>query len=143
MAKKIIIIFLSLFLALAAGCRTYDSKLDIGYFFKTGPEKAVIDFLQAMENRDPGYIYDNLLLNRDRNNISRQKFMEEFMGLLEDVEQIDILSTVYLGYETNMSKVVAEFDIIYSNGQRDKYKKYMYLFEENNKWKIVFEKTFI
>ena len=49
----------------------------------------------------------------------------------------------YLGYEKEMSKVVAEFDVSYRNGEVKKYKKYFYLIEENNHWKIIFEKTFI
>ncbi len=125
------------------GCRSYDSRVDIGYFFKTAPEKAAIDFLHALHNRDPGYIYDNFLPNKDKNRISRQRFLEEFLGLLEDVDQIDIHSTVYLGYEGDLSKVVVEFDVIYTNGGISEYKKYIYLLEENNKWKIIFEKTFI
>ncbi len=143
MAKKIIVCLCCLLLLFAAGCRSYDQKLDIGYFFKTGPEKAAIDFLQAMEGKDPGYIYDNLMLTRDKNNISRQKYMEEFLHLLEDVEQIEIQSTVYLGYEDNMSRVVVEFDTMYADGTQNRYKKYLYLMEEGNAWKIVFEKTFI
>jgi len=142
-AKRLIIIILFSVVALSLGCRSYDRKVDIGYFFKTGPEKAVLDFLQAMDSKDPGYIYDNLLLNKDKNNISRKKYTDEFMGLLEDVEQIEIHRTVYLGYEANMSKVVVEFEVTYVNGDCKPYKKYVYLLEENSKWKIVFEKTFI
>ncbi|MGM0366672.1 MAG: NTF2-like N-terminal transpeptidase domain-containing protein [Actinomycetota bacterium] len=143
MFKKLIIFIISLAMVFSLGCRSYDSKVDIGYFFKTGPEKAVLDFLQAIDGKDPAYIYDNLLLNKDKNNISRQKYVEEFMGLLEDVKKIEVIRTVYLGYEANMSKVVVEFEVAYLNGDYRQYKKYMYLLEENNKWKIVFEKTFI
>ncbi|MDZ7838866.1 MAG: hypothetical protein U5N58_13530 [Actinomycetota bacterium] len=107
---------MALLLILGFGCRNYDDRVDIGYFFKTGPEKAVLDFLQAMEERDPGYIYDYLLLNKDKNNISRDKYIEEFKSVLSDVEQIEVSGTVYLGYESNMSKVVAEFSVIYMNG---------------------------
>ncbi|GAI95600.1 unnamed protein product, partial [marine sediment metagenome] len=71
------------------------------------------------------------------------KFEEEFLNILSDVENIEIENTVYLGYENNMSKVVAEFSVEYKNGEVISYKKYIYLIEENNRWKIVFEKTFI
>ncbi|MFO7928507.1 MAG: NTF2-like N-terminal transpeptidase domain-containing protein [Candidatus Humimicrobiaceae bacterium] len=143
--KRYLIIFLmiALITVIVPGCREYDNKLDIGYFFKTGPEKAVLDFLQSMENRDPGYIYSNLLQNKDKNKISREKYVSEFNEILEDVKDIEIRRTVYLGYEGNLSKVVAEFRVTYQNGEQKEYKKYIYLVEENNKWKIVFEKTFI
>ena len=125
------------------GCREYDKKLDVAYFFKTEPEKAVLDFMQSLNNEDAYYIYDNLLPNNDKNNISREKFAREFVSILSGVDGIDVKRTVYLGYENNMSKVVAEFEIRYKNGELKRYKKYIYLIEENNKWKIVFKKTFI
>lgn len=125
------------------GCRSYDNKLDINYFFKTEPEKAVLDFFLSLDSKDPQYIYSNLLPNKDKNNISRQKFVEEFLNILSDVETIEIKRTFYLGYEDNMSKVVAEFEVRYKNGEVKQYKKYIYLIKENNKWKVVFEKTFI
>ena len=136
-----ILIFLSIFIM--TGCREYDKKLDVVYFFKTEPEKAVLDFMQSLNNEDTYYIYDNLLPNNDKNNISREKFAREFVNILSDVDVIEVKKTVYLGYENNMSKVVAEFEIRYRNGEVKQYKKYIYLIEENNKWKIVFKKTFI
>ena len=126
-----------------SGCRNYDGEIDIAYFFKTEPERTVIDLIQSLNNNDPQYIYSNLILNRDKNNISKEKFEEEFLNILSDVENIEIEKTVYLGYENNMSKVVAEFSVEYKNGEVISYKKYIYLIEENNRWKIVFEKTFI
>ncbi len=126
-----------------SGCRNYDGEIDVAYFFKTEPERAVIDLIQSLSNNDPQYIYSNLILNKDKNNISKEKFEEEFLNILSDVENIEIEKTVYLGYESNMSKVVAEFSVEYKNGEVMSYKKYIYLIEENNKWKIVFEKTFI
>ena len=126
-----------------SGCRNYDGEIDIAYFFKTEPERTVIDLIQSLNNNDPQYIYSNLILNRDKNNISKEKFEEEFLNILSDVENIEIERTVYLGYENNMSKVVAEFSVEYKNGEVISYKKYIYLIEENNRWKIVFEKTFI
>jgi hypothetical protein len=145
--KRILWVFIILVLVLPllflSSCREYDGRLDIVYFFKTGPEKAVVDFLHSLNNHDPGYIYSNLMLAADRNNISREKYTEEFALILEDVESISIKRTVYLGYENDMSKVVAEFDIKYYNGELREQKKYFYLLEENGKWKIILEKTFI
>jgi hypothetical protein len=126
-----------------SGCRNYDNKLDVVYFFKTDPEKAVIDFLQSLENNDSAYVYDNLLQNKEKNKISKEKFLIEFNQVLGDVEEIEVNNTYYLGYEDDMSKVVAEFEVKYKDGQQHNYRKYIYLIEENNKWKIVFEKTFI
>lgn len=125
------------------GCRNYDGGLDMAYFFKTEPEKAVLDFMHCLDDKDPGYIYDYLLPNKDRNNISREKFIEEFLNILSDVEDVKVGKTFYLGYEDNMGKVVAEFEVKYKNGEVKQYKKYIYLIKENDKWKIVFEKTFI
>ena len=125
------------------GCRNYDGKLDVAYFFKTEPEKAVLDFIQSLDNNDPDFIYTNLLLNEDKNNISREKYVNEFKDILSDVESIYVKRTVYLGYESDMSKVVVEFEVSYKNGEVKQYKKYIYLIEENNRWKIIFEKTFI
>ena len=125
------------------GCRNYDGKLDIAYFFKTEPEKAVLDFLQSLDNNDPDFIYTNLLPNEDKNNISREKYVNEFKDILSDVESIYVKRTVYLGYESDMSKVVVEFEVSYKNGEVKQYKKYIYLIEESNRWKIIFEKTFI
>ena len=125
------------------GCRNYDKKFDISYFFKTDPEKAVLDFLQSLNKHDAEYIYNNLILEKDRNNISKERFVKDFSDLLSDIESIDVKRIVYLGYENEMSKVVAEFDVKYKNGEVTSYKKYIYLLQENNKWKIVFEKTFI
>jgi hypothetical protein len=138
-----IIMALILPLLFLSSCREYDGRIDIVYFFKTGPEKAVVDFLYSLNNHDPEYIYSNLMLASDRNNISREKYTEEFNLILQDVESITIKRTVYLGYENDMSKVVAEFDIKYYNGKLREQKKYFYLLEENGKWKIILEKTFI
>ncbi|GAI80599.1 unnamed protein product, partial [marine sediment metagenome] len=96
-----------------------------------------------LNNPDPDFIYTNLLPDKDRNSISRGKYVDEFNNILSNVESIDVKRTVYLGYENNMSKVVAEFEVNYKNGEVKQYKKYIYLTEENNKWKIIFEKTFI
>ena len=145
--KRVLLIFIMLALILTllflSSCREYDGRLDLVYFFKTGPEKAVVDFLYSLDNHDPEYIYSNLMLASDRNNISREKYTEEFTLILEDVESITIRRTVHLGYENDMSKVVAEFDIKYYNGELREQKKYFYLLEENGKWKIILEKTFI
>ena len=138
------ILFLVLiFAVMLTGCRGYDGKLDVAYFLKTEPEKAVLDFFYSLSNKDADFIYTNLLPNSDKNNISRDKYVSEFKKILSDIESIDIKETVYLGYENDMSKVVAEFEVSYKNGEVKKYKKYMYLTEEENKWKIIFEKTFI
>jgi len=128
---------------ITTACRSYDDRFDIVYFFKTEPEKAVLDFFQSLNNKDPDYIYTNLLLDKDKDNISREKYIEDFGEILSAIEKISILSTVYLGYENDMSKVVAEFEVTYKNGEIKQYKKYIYLAEEGGKWKIIFEKTFI
>ena len=57
-------------------CRNYDGKLDLVYFFKTEPEKAVVDFLHSLDDKDSEYIYSNLMLSGDRNSISREKYTE-------------------------------------------------------------------
>ncbi|MBM3701887.1 MAG: hypothetical protein FJW63_02655 [Actinobacteria bacterium] len=139
---RLLFLFLIIMIALPA-CSSYDGKFDVTYFFKTEPEKAVLDFFQSLANKDPDFIYTNLLPDKDRNSISREKYVDEFNNILSDVESIDVKRTVYLGYENNMSKVVAEFEVKYKNGEVKQYKKYIYLTEENNKWKIIFEKTFI
>lgn len=126
-----------------SGCRQYDDKLDIVYFFKTEPEKAVVDFLYCLDNDDVLYIYDNFLPNKDKNNISKERFLVEFEHVIEDLDTIEVKNTHYLGFEDEMSKVVAEFKATYKDGKVKDYKKYIYLVEENNSWKIVFEKTFI
>lgn len=138
----IIIISLSS-LFIFSGCRNYDEKVDIVYFFKTEPEKAVIDFLGALNQKDAEYIYNNLILSVDKNSISREKYLEEFSKIFKDIVSVAVTRTVYLGYENEMSKVVAEFDVTYHNGEMKDYKKYFYLLEENGSWKIIFEKTFI
>ncbi len=143
--KKFYILFfllLAIIITLPA-CRNYDRKFDITYFFKTEPEKAVLDFFQSLDNKDADFIYTNLLPDKDKNNISREKYVSEFESILSDVESIEVKKTVYLGYENNMSKVVAEFEVSYRNGEVKQHEKYIYLVEENGKWKIVFEKTFI
>ena len=126
-----------------SGCRNYDKKLDVAYFFKTEPEKTVLDFIHCLNNYDPEYIYNNFLMIKDKNNISKEKFIEEFSNILEDVDSIAIKKVTYLGYDNEMSKVVAEFDVKYKNGETVHNKKYIYLVEESGKWKIVFDKTFI
>lgn len=146
MFKKKFYILLILLLVVSIilpACRNYDGKFDMAYFFKTEPEKAVFDFLQSLENKDADFIYTNLLPDKDRNNISREKYISEFEDILSDITNIDITRTVYLGYENEMSKVVAEFEVSYKNGEIKQYKKYIYLVEENGRWKIIFEKTFI
>jgi len=132
-----------IFLVMITGCRGYDGKLDVAYFLKTEPEKAILDFFYSLNNKDPDFIYTNLLPDSDKNNISREKYVTEFKKILSDVDSIEVNEIVYLGYENNMSKVVAEFEVSYKNGEVKQYKKYIYLTEEKNKWKIIFEKTFI
>lgn len=145
--RKIFVILLLIFVAssltMLTACRKSDGKFDIAYFFKTEPEKAVLDFLQSLDNKDPDFIYTNLLPDKDKNNISREKYTGELNEILSTVEKIDIVRITYLGYEDDMGKVVAEFEVSYTNGEVKQYKKYIYLTEENNKWKVIFEKTFI
>jgi hypothetical protein len=95
-----------------------------------------------MGEKKPEFIYDNLLTEQDKNNISREKFIKEFNIILNDIDEIKISKTVYLGYEKEFAKTVAEFNVKYVNGEVKDYKKYIYLKEENKSWKIVFEKTF-
>jgi hypothetical protein len=126
-----------------AGCRQYDNRIDTVYFFKTDPEKAVLDFIYAINNHDAQYIYTALLPDRDKRNIDKDKFVREMDEILADVEEIEINQITYLGYENEMSKVVIDFSIKYVNGTSGDYRKYIYLLSENGKWKIVFDKTFI
>jgi hypothetical protein len=129
----------------ASGCSFSSIKIDAVYVLKTDPEKSVIDFLKSLSSKTPAFIYDNLLSVKDKDNISKEKFTEELSLILTDIDKIEILKTTYLGYEDNGSlvKVVAEFKVKYKNSEINQYKKYIYLIEENQKWKIVFEKTFI
>ncbi|MCD4669052.1 MAG: hypothetical protein K8S14_01260 [Actinomycetia bacterium] len=138
----IIILFLSS-LFIFSGCRNYDGKFDIVYYFKTEPEKTVIDFLESLNQKDAEYIYNNLILSEDKNSISREKYLEEFSKIFEDIVSVSITGTVYLGYDSDTSRVVAEFNATYRDGEIKDYKKYFYLLEENGSWKIVLEKTFI
>ena len=125
------------------GCRAYDNEIDIAYFFKTEPEKTVLDFLYSMKNNDADYIYINILPESDRRNISREKFTRELSEIFSDIDDIEIIRIVYLGYENEMSKVVVEFDVEYKDGTTSSYKKYIFLIKENDRWKIMFDKTFI
>ena len=138
----ILMVMLSSVLFLS-GCREYDGRMDIAYFFKTEPEKAVIDFLECLNQKDTDYIYSNFLLSSEKSSVSREKYTEEFEVILKEIDGIKTTKTVYLGYEQEMSKVVAEFEITYHNGEIKQYKKYFYLIEEGNNWKIILEKTFI
>ena len=138
-----ILVFMLSSVLLLSGCREYDGRMDIAYFFKTEPEKAIIDFLECLNQKDPDYIYSNFLLSSEKNSVSREKYMEEFEEILGEINRVKTSKTVYLGYEQEMSKVVAEFEITYRNGEVKQYKKYFYLIEEGNSWKIILEKTFI
>ncbi len=136
-------VLLAILLAIFSfGCGI-EIKTDALYFLKTEPERAVIDFINYLNDKEPQYIYDNLLTNSDKTNISREKFSEEMLIILSDVEEVKVLNTIYLGYENNHSKVVAEVEVIYRNGETKQYKRYMYLIEENKLWKIILGKTFI
>jgi hypothetical protein len=139
----IILVFILSSALLLSGCREYDGRMDIAYFFKTEPEKAVIDFLECLNQKDPDYIYHNFLLSSEKNSVSREKYMEEFEEILKEIDRVKTTKTVYLGYEQELSKVVAEFEITYHDGEIKQYKKYFYLIEEGSSWKIIFEKTFI
>ena len=142
MILMILVVMLSSVLFLS-GCREYDGRMDIAYFFKTEPEKAVIDFLECLNQKDTDYIYSNFLLSSEKSSVSREKYTEEFEVILKEIDGIKTTKTVYLGYEQEMSKVVAEFEIVYLNGEIKQYKKYFYLIEEGGSWKIILEKTFI
>src|SRR5665647_377058 len=98
-----------------SGCRQYDNRIDAVYFFKTDPEKAVLDFMYAVTNHDAQYIYTALLPDRDKRNIDKDKFVREMDEILADVEKIEINRITYLGYENEMSKVVIDFSIKYVN----------------------------
>ena len=142
-ALAFLIILSVLAMLSTAGCRQYDNRIDAVYFFKTDPEKAVLDFMYAVNNHDAQYIYTALLPDRDKRNIDKDKFVREMDEILADVEKIEINRITYLGYENEMSKVVIDFSIKYVNGTSGDYRKYIYLLSENGKWKIVFDKTFI
>lgn len=146
--KRLIVILMILMVMLSSvlflsGCREYDGRMDIAYFFKTEPEKAVIDFLECLNQKDTDYIYSNFLLSSEKSSVSREKYTEEFEVILKEIDGTKTTKTVYLGYEQEMSKVVAEFEITYLNGEIKQYKKYFYLIEEGGSWKIILEKTFI
>jgi hypothetical protein len=146
--KRLIVILMILLVMLSSvlflsGCREYDGRMDIAYFFKTEPEKAVIDFLECLNQKDTDYIYSNFLLSSEKSSVSREKYTEEFEVILKEIDGTKTTKTVYLGYEQEMSKVVAEFEITYLNGEIKQYKKYFYLIEEGGSWKIILEKTFI
>jgi hypothetical protein len=142
-ALAFLIILSALAMLSMAGCRQYDNRIDAVYFFKTDPEKAVLDFIYAVNNHDAQYIYTALLPDRDKRNIDKDKFVREMDVILADVKDIEINQITYLGYENEMSKVVIDFSIKYVNGTSGDYRKYIYLLSENGKWKIVFDKTFI
>jgi len=129
----------------SSSCNILKLKIDTVYILKTDPEKAVVDFLKALNDKKADYIYDNLLSVQDKNNISSSKFKEELNLILTDIDGIEIEKTTYLGYEEEGSlvKVVVQFNVKYVNGETKEYKKYIYLMEENKEWKIVFDKTFI
>ena len=118
-------------------------NISMNVFFKTDPEKAALDFIYAINNHDAQYIYTALLPDRDKRNIDKDKFVREMDEILADVEEIEVNQITYLGYENEMSKVVIDFSIKYTNGESGDYRKYIYLLLENAKWKIVFDKTFI
>jgi hypothetical protein len=146
--KRLIVILMILMVMFSSvlflsGCREYDGRMDIAYFFKTEPEKAVIDFLECLNQKDTDYIYSNFLLSSEKSSVSREKYTEEFEVILKEIDGTKTTKTVYLGYEQEMSKVVAEFEITYLNGEIKQYKKYFYLIEEGGSWKIILEKTFI
>ena len=142
-ALAFLIIISALAMLSTSGCRQYDNRIDAVYFFKTDPEKAVLDFMYAVNNHDAQYIYTALLPDRDKRNIDKDKFVREMDEILADVEEIEVNQITYLGYENEMSKVVIDFSIKYVNGASGDYRKYIYLLSENGKWKIVFDKTFI
>ena len=147
--SKATVILLAVMIVLIAvfswGCSFANIKINAAYILKTDPEKSVIDFLKSLNTKSPVYVYDNLLSVKDKDNISKEKFIEELSLILTDIDEVEILKTTYLGYEDkgNLVKVVVEFKVKYKNSEINKYKKYIYLVEENQKWKIVFEKTFI
>jgi len=147
--SKAAVILLAIIIAVVAvfsfGCSFANIKINAAYILKTDPEKTVIDFLKSLNTKSPTFVYDNLLSVKDKDNISKDKFIEELSLILTDVDEIEILKTTYLGYEDsdNLVKVVVEFKVRYKNSEVNNYKKYIYLVEENQKWKIVFEKTFI
>ncbi|MHB1252688.1 MAG: NTF2-like N-terminal transpeptidase domain-containing protein [Candidatus Humimicrobiaceae bacterium] len=148
MSKATVFLLISIIILIvifSCSCSFSNIKIDAAYLLKTDPEKSVIDFLKSLNTKSPVYIYDNLLSVRDKDNISKDKFTEELSLILTDIDEIEILKTTYLGYEDKggLVKVVVEFKVKYKNSEINKYKKYIYLVEENQKWKIVFEKTFI
>jgi len=148
MSKATVFLLISIIILIvifSCSCSFSNIKIDAAYILKTDPEKSVIDFLKSLNTKSPVYIYDNLISVKDKDNISKDKFTEELSLILTDIDEIEILKTTYLGYDDKGSlvKVVVEFKVKYKNSEINKYKKYIYLVEENQKWKIVFEKTFI
>jgi len=148
MSKATVFLLISIIILIvifSCSCSFSNIKIDAAYILKTDPEKSVIDFLKSLNTKSPAYIYDNLISVKDKDNISKDKFTEELSLILTDINEIEILKTTYLGYDDKGSlvKVVVEFKVKYKNSEINKYKKYVYLVEENQKWKIVFEKTFI
>lgn len=148
MSKATVFLLISIIILIvifSCSCSFSNIKIDAAYLLKTDPEKSVIDFLKSLNTKSPVYVYDNLLSVKDKDNISKDKFTEELSLILTDIDEIEILKTTYLGYEDKggLVKVVVEFKVKYKNSEINKYKKYIYLVEENQKWKIVFEKTFI
>jgi len=148
MSKATVFLLISIIILIvifSCSCSFSNIKIDAAYLLKTDPEKSVIDFLKSLNTKSPAYVYDNLLSVKDKDNISKDKFTEELSLILTDIDEIEILKTTYLGYEDKggLVKVVVEFKVKYKNSEINKYKKYIYLVEENQKWKIVFEKTFI
>src|SRR5665811_656402 len=79
--SKATVILLVVIIALTAmfswGCSFASIKIDAAYILKTDPERSVIDFLKSLNAKSPVYVYDNLLSVKDKDNISKDKFIEE------------------------------------------------------------------
>jgi len=72
------ILIIPLLLVVASSCRNYGGDFDIVYFFKTEPEKTVIDFLESLDNKDAVYIYNNLMISEDKVLLAGRNFWKSF-----------------------------------------------------------------
>ncbi len=112
------------------------------FLLKSEPERTVFGFFNALNFKDIERIYDRYLLNDVKLEINKDDYVLLISKTLSSIKKIELNNTKLLNRDGEKAIVKVNFTIIYIDNRQEIRTEEIYLFHEDEKWKINFEKTF-
>jgi hypothetical protein len=111
------------------------------FLLKSEPERNVFGFFNELNLKDVERIYDRYLLNDVKSKINKDDFVLLISKTLSSIKKIELNSTSLLNKDDERAIVKANFTIVYIDNRQEIRTEEIYLFHEDEKWKINFDKT--